>query len=184
MKILIAYYSRAGSNYSGGGIVKLPVGNTETAAKMIKQLTGSDEFRVETVKSYSGSYEETTEEAKRELSQNARPELAARVDGMDAYSHIILGYPNWWGTMPMALFTFLEAYDFSGKTIAPFCTNEGSGLGHSESDIKRLCPKATVLKGLAILGSDVKNTEPVIAAWLEKSELIARRSSALPAIGT
>jgi flavodoxin len=175
MKILIAYYSRAGSNYSSGGIVKLPVGNTETAAKIIKRLTSGDEFRIDTVKTYSGSYEETTEEAKRELSQNARPELTGRVDGMDAYSHIILGFPNWWGTMPMALFTFLESYDFSGKIIAPFCTNEGSGLGQSESDIKHLCPKASVLKGLAILGSDVKNTEPVIAAWLGKSDLIARR---------
>lgn len=87
---------------------------------------------------------------------------------MDQYDTIILGYPNWWGTFPMAVFTFLEEYDFTGKTILPFCTHEGSGLGGSERDIKRICPTATVAKGLAIHGSNVKNANETIKAWLLK----------------
>jgi len=78
------------------------------------------------------------------LHLNARPELTNTVENMESYDVIYLGYPNWWGTMPMAVFTFLESYDFSGKTIIPFCTHEGSGIGNSERDIKKLCPKAKV----------------------------------------
>jgi flavodoxin len=88
---------------------------------------------------------------------------------MDDYSLIFLGYPNWWGTMPMAVFTFLEDHDFSGKTIIPFCTHEGSGLGRSESDIKKICPHATVLTGLSIRGGSVYRAENDISAWLSKS---------------
>ena len=104
--------------------------------------------------------------AKQELRQNARPELSGRLDNMADYSLIYLGYPNWWGTMPMAVFTFLEEYDFAGKTIIPFCTHEGSGMGHSESDIRKVCPDASVLKGLPIPGGKVQRAESDIADWL------------------
>ena len=172
MKSLIAYYSREGNNYSGGSIVNLSVGNTEVAAKMIRKLTGADAFRIDTVEKYPTDYEETTKLAKEELRRGARPELLARVEGMEAYGAIFLGYPNWWGTMPMAVFSFLEGYDFSGKIILPFCTNEGSGMGRSEGDIKKLCPEAEVLKGLPIIGGSVKRADKDIVAWLGKSGVI------------
>jgi flavodoxin len=165
-KSLIAYYSRKGDNYVGGSIVNLPVGNTEVVAKKIQELTGSDLFRIETVEIYPKDYTETTRVAKDELNGNARPELTGTVDDMAAYDVIYLGYPNWWGTMPMAVYTFLESYDFSGKTLIPFCTHEGSGLGHSERDIKKLCPKAKVLPGLAIRGGSVKSADDMIKSWL------------------
>lgn len=171
-KNLIAYFSREGNNYVSGGIVNLPVGNTEAAANMIQKLTGSDMFRIQTVKDYPSDYNETTDVAKQELRQNARPKLSGHVDNVDEYAVIILGYPNWWGTMPMAVLTFLEEYDFSGRTIIPFCTNEGSGLGRSESDIKQACPDAKVLKGLSIRGGSVQKAENDISAWLRKSGIV------------
>jgi flavodoxin len=167
MRILIAYYSRRGENYVGDDIVNLPVGNTEVAAGMIQKLTGGELFRIDTVKKYPTGYEETTEVAKQELRQNARPELASHVDNMGSYDVVILGYPNWWGTMPTAVHSFLEEYDLSGKTILPFCTHEGSGLGRSSGDIKKLCPGATVSKGLAIRGGSVHQAEGEISAWLK-----------------
>ena len=86
----------------------------------------------------------------------------------DAYDTIYLGYPNYWGTMPMAVFTFLERYDFTGKTIHPFCTHEGSGLGHSEKDIRRLCPGAKVEAGLAIQGGHAKEARKALENWIHK----------------
>ena len=168
MKKLIAYYSRAGNSIVGGKIVNLPVGNTEVAAKMIQQLTGSAIFRIDTVKKYPTDYHETTDVAKQELRENARPELSGHVDNMADYSVIYLGCPNWWGTMPMVVFAFLEEYDFAGKTIISFCTHEGSGMGHSESDIRKLCSDARVLKGLPIKGGSVQGAENDIADWLSK----------------
>ncbi len=151
--ILIAYYSRRGQNYANGRIVDLAQGNTETVAQKIEKLTDGDMFRIDTVKKYPDDYTLCTQTARRELNENARPALADRVDDMQRYDTVFLGYPNWWGTMPMAVYAFLESYDFGGKTIVPFCTHEGSGMGSSVSDIRRLCPGATVLEGRAILGS-------------------------------
>lgn len=168
-KVLIAYFSREGNNYVRGNIVNLPVGNTEVAAKMIQKITESDLFRIEAVKHYPEDYRECTEVAKRELRENARPELTDHVDGMETYDVIFLGYPNWWGTFPMPVFTFLESYDFSGKTIIPFCTHEGSGMGQSESDIKKLCPGARVKNGLPIRGGSVKGAEKEISKWVENN---------------
>ena len=171
MKNLIAYFSRQGDNYVGGSLKNLPVGNTEVAAKMIQKLTDADIFRIATVKEYPTDYTKTTEVARQELRQNARPELSRDVDNLDGYDVIFLGYPNWWGTMPMAVWTFLEKHDLSGKTILPFCTHEGSRMGHSESDIKKLCPHATVLNGLSIRGGSVRGAEKEISTWLRESGL-------------
>lgn len=168
-KSLIAYYSRKGSNYVSGRITNIEIGNTEVASVMIQKITETDMFHIEAVNPYPEDYTETTEVAKKELSENARPELTDQVDDMKSYDVIFLGYPNWWGTFPMPVATFLESYDFSGKTIIPFCTHEGSGMGHSESDIKKLCPGAKVEKGLAIRGGGVKSVEKEIAKWVEKS---------------
>ncbi len=173
MKTLIAFYSRKGANYVNGSIVDLPVGNTEVVAGLIQKLTGGDLFKIDTVTPYPADYTQATEVAQRELNENARPALTGRVEGMEAYDTVILGYPNWWGTMPMAVWTFLDSYDFRGKTLLPLCTHEGSGLGHSERDIQRLCPGAKVLKGLAIQGSQVRRAEKEIEAWLKRASLLA-----------
>ena len=105
------------------------------------------------------------------MRNDARPELVSLPENIDEYNTIILGYPNYWGTMPMAVFTFLEAFDFSGKTILPFCTNEGSGMGRSERDIKNIC-KAKVAKGLSINGSRAANSSNSVKKWLEQNGVI------------
>jgi flavodoxin len=171
-KSLIAYFSRKGNNYVGGSIVSLPIGNTEVIAKKIQELTGSNLFQIQTVKSYPEDYTETTNVAQKELRENARPELTEIVDDIDSYDVIYIGYPNWWGTMPMAVFTFLESCNFSGKTIIPYCTHEGSGMGSSERDIKKLCQNAKVLSGLAIQGGSVGRADKDVENWLKKLDLI------------
>jgi len=171
-KSLIAYFSRKGNNYVAGSIVNLPIGNTEVIAKKIQKLTGSDIFQIKTVKSYPEDYTETTNVAREEKRENARPELTEIVDKMDSYDLIYIGYPNWYGTMPMTVFTFLESYDFSRKTIIPYCTHEGSGMGNSERDIKKLCPNAKVLSGLAITGGSVDRADKDVATWLKMLELL------------
>lgn len=168
-KILIAYYSRKGQNYDNGDIVNLTVGNTEVVAKKIQAIKGGDLFHIDTVKPYPVDYTHTTNVAKAELRQNTRPELTDKVKYMDEYDIIYLGYPNWWGTFPMAVFTFLESYDFSGKTIIPFCTHEGSGLG-GERDIKKLCPNANVLPGIAIRGGSVAGADNIVKSWLKNQK--------------
>ena len=173
-KLLIAYYSRAGQNYADGGIVDLAVGNTAVVAGKIKQLTGADLFQIKTIITYPIDYHETTEVAKKELRDNARPELTDAVANLADYELIILGYPNWWGTMPMAVYTFLESGDFSGKTILPLCTHEGSGMGRSAKEIKKLCPNAKVSDGLAIVGSSVHNADKAIGQWLMKEGVVTK----------
>jgi flavodoxin len=159
-KILIAYYSRRGENYVNGSIRNLKLGNTEVVAAKIKELLpNADMFHIDTVHKYSDSYMTCIEEAKQELREQARPEMKERLDSIDEYDTIILGYPNWWGTMPMVCYTFLESYDFTGKRIIPFCTNEGSGMGSSERFIKKLCPGAIVLNGTSIHGAEAANAD-------------------------
>lgn len=170
-KILVAYFSRPGNNYVDGSIVSLPVGNTEIAAKKLQDLTGSNLFKIDPVNQYSEDYRICTEEAQKELRTNVRPELAAYPESINGYDTIVLAYPNWWGTMPMPVWTFLERYDFSGKTILPLCTNEGSGMGNSETDIKKLCPGADVKRGLAIRGSNVGRADREIEDWILKAGL-------------
>jgi len=171
-KCLIAYYSREGNNIVSGRILNLTIGNTEVVAKMIQEMTEGYIFHINTVISYPDDYMETTEVARKELRENARPELSSHVENMESYGVIFLGYPNWWGTVPMAVFTFLEEYDFSGKTIIPFCTHEGSGLGRSENDIAKLCSQSTILDGLAVRGGDVENAQNEVSNWLRKIGII------------
>ena len=171
-KSLIAYYSRKGNNYVGGSIVNLPIGNTSVIAQKIQEITDAKLFEIKTVKTYPTDYTQTTEVSKVELKNNARPELSESVIDMDSYDTIYLGFPNWWGTFPMAVFTFLESYNFSGKTIIPFCTHEGSGLGKSERDIKKLCPDAKLIPGIAILGSSVSRADDEIKNWLKNQHEI------------
>lgn len=173
---LIAFFSRKGFNYVNGSIINLPVGNTEVIARKIQLLTGggSNLFQILPESPYPEYYTETTTLAQKELRENARPRLCRKLDDMASYNTIFLGYPNWWGTMPMAVFTFLEQYNFSGKRIAPFCTHEGSGLGSSERDIKNLCPGAIVVPGLAIRGGEVGQADRLIKEWLQANDLIQK----------
>lgn len=119
MAALIAFYSRAGENYFGGAHRRISVGNTEKAAGMLADLTGGELYKIEQAQPYSDDYNTCTAEAKANLRNNARPEVLNLPDDLDAYDEIYLGYPNYWGTMPMAVYTFLEHYDLTGKTIPP-----------------------------------------------------------------
>lgn len=143
-------------------------GNTETIAGMIAEHTGGELFHVETVTVYPDEYNDLIEVAKEEQDNDERPELASAIEDMDRYQTVFIGFPNWWGTMPMAMFTFLESYDFAGKTVIPFCTHEGSALGRSESDIAALIPEAKLQKGLAVRGSNVDSAEDDVVSWLEE----------------
>lgn len=165
-KKLIAFYSRADENYVRGTLKYLEVGNTETAARMMKEMMEADLFQIEQVQPYAKGYNECIQQAKADQNRNARPALKSYPDSIEEYDTIYLGFPNYWGTMPMAVFTFLEHFDFSGKTIKPFCTHEGSGMGNSERDLKKICPKAKIEKGLAIYGSDVDKARAAIEKWI------------------
>lgn len=165
MKKLIAFYSRADENYFGSAYRVIPVGNTEKAAHMLAELTGADLFKIEQKVPYSANYQQCIAEAKRDLQANARPELTTLPENLDAYDEIYLGYPNYWGTMPMAVYTFLEHYDFTGKVIHPFCTHEGSGLSNTVRDIEKAAKGAVVKPGLAIHGSDVDSAMAKLKGW-------------------
>ncbi len=165
-KARIAYFSHAGQNYSHGSSRYLRVGNTEAAAKRVHALIDSDLFFIDTIRKYPDDHMKKIEIAKREYSENARPELTARVENMESYDTVIVAFPNWWTTMPMAVFTFLESYDFSGKTICPLITHGGSGFSNSLKDIRRLCPDARITKGLAINGDDAATCGKAVETWL------------------
>jgi flavodoxin len=171
MNILIAYYSRKGNNYFNGSIVDLKQGNTEVIAQKIQSFTEGDLFEIDTVHEYSKDYEQCTLEAKKELNEHARPEITGKVNNMNEYDVIFVGYPNWWSTAPMAVFTFLEMYDLKGKTVLPFCTHEGSGMGRSEIDIADTCLDSVVKKGLAIRGSRVYDADKEVKQWIVESEV-------------
>lgn len=156
-KILISYFSHSG--------------NTRIIANQIQKSISSDIFEIKSVDQYPDDYDECVAKAKKELKENYRPELKTKVENIEAYDLIFVGYPNWWETIPMPVVTFLTSYNFSGKTIVPFCTNEGSGFGKSIDDIIKLCPKSTILDGLAIRGGNVKNAQNKVSEWLQKIEM-------------
>ncbi len=167
--ILVAFFSRTGENHSVGVIEK---GNTHIIADMIAERTGADLFEIVTVEPYPDTYDECTDVAKQEQKDNARPEIVDPPEDLDGYDTIFIGYPIWWGDLPMAVYTFLERYDLTGKTVIPFCTHEGSGLAGTKSSIEKTCSGATVLDGLAIRGSTAQNEQEEAKAsveeWLEE----------------
>ena len=170
-KTLIAFFSRADENYFSGAMRYVKVGNTEIVCDIIKDLTGADSFKIEMKDPYSPVYMTCIEEAKKDLRAKARPELISLPESIDAYDTVILAYPNYWGTMPMVVYTFLEAFDFTGKTILPLCTNEGSGMGGSEREIKKTCPGAVVKNGLPITGSQAERSQASVQKWLSANGL-------------
>lgn len=171
-KTLIAFFSRADENYFAGAMRYVKVGNTEIVIGFMKEMIEADCFRIEMKNPYSPVYMTCIEEAKKDLHNQARPELTSYPDGIEGYDTIVLAYPNYWGTFPMAVATFLEHYDFTGKTILPLCTNEGSGMGGSEKDIKKLVPGAEIRKGLPITGSDAASSCENIRRWLKTNGLL------------
>lgn len=166
-KVLVVFFSRTGENYAVGNIEK---GNTHIIAEMIAKETGGKLFRIETVNSYPDGYKACVEIAKKEKESNARPEVKGDVKVED-YDVIFIGYPNWWGDMPMAVYTFIERHNWTGKTVVPFCTHEGSGLSGTERKLKDACKGATVSEGLAIKGTTAQNSQAQarqsVKKWLE-----------------
>lgn len=171
-KTLIAFYSRADENYFGGAMRYVKVGNTEIVCDIMKELIPADSFKIEMKEPYSPVYMTCIEQAKRDLREKNRPELVRFPDSIDAYDTIVLAYPNYWGTVPMAVVTFLERFDFSGKTILPLCTNEGSGMGGSERDVRRYAPGAEVKQGLSVLGSAAADAKGSLQRWLKANGLL------------
>ena len=135
-------------------------------AKKIAAATGSELFEIARETPYPYSYAECVKEAKEEFIRNSRPELKEKIS-VKGYDVVILAYPNWCGTMPMAVFTFLESGDFAGKKILPLCTNEGSRMGRSEGDVKKLCPEADIAEGLSVKGSLAAESDEKVYAWLK-----------------
>ena len=180
-RILVVYLSRAGENYNVGetreGSVSaayagyIEKGNTAIMAAMIAETTGADLFEIRTVMPYPEDYAAMLQVAQDEINKNARPELAKTVENMDDYDVIFIGYPIWHGKMPQAIYSFIESYDLSEKTVIPFNTHEGSGQSGTQQVIQNTLPGSTVLQGLAIRGKtaqeDQENTQAMIDEWLE-----------------
>ena len=165
-KTLIAFFSRADENFFGGAMRYVKVGNTEIVCNLMEEMIPADTFKMEMKEPYSPVYMTCIEQAKKDLRAKARPELVSMPESIDEYDTIVLAYPNYWGTMPMAVFTFLEKYDFTGKTILPLCTNEGGGMGGSERDIRKAAQGADVKKGLSITGRSAANSGDAVRKWL------------------
>ena len=180
-RILVAYLSRAGENYNVGVVKKgsasaayagyIEKGNTAILAEAIAEATGGDLFAITTVTPYPDDYATMLQVAQEEIDTNARPELAGTVENMDDYDIIFIGYPIWHGRMPQAIYTFLESYDLTGKTIIPFNTHEGSGQSGTQRVIENALPGSTVLQGLAVQGKtaqeDAERTQTLVDQWLE-----------------
>jgi flavodoxin len=143
-------------------------GNTRAIAKQIHQKVGGDLIELELIKPYSTNYNTCLDEAKRDQEREVRPELKTRIPDMNQYDVVYLGYPNWWATIPMPIATLLETYDFTGKTIAPFCSHGGGRLGQSITDIVKLAPGAAIKEGLSIHYSGGSSLRNDISAWLRK----------------
>ena len=156
-KILIAYFSHSG--------------NTREIANQIHKIVGGDIFEIQAAKPYPDDYDAVVKQARQELDSGYKPPLKTKIENIKSYDLIFIGYPNWCGTFPAPVKTFLSECDFSGKTIAPFCTHGSGGLGRSVTDISKLCPKSTLLDSFAILGSDVKTAQNEVSEWLRKIKI-------------
>ena len=156
-KILVAYFSWSG--------------NTEQVAQMIADDLNADLFQIIPVEAYTDDYNAVVDQAQQEQSEGARPEIAGEVENFDAYQTVFIGYPNWWSDVPMIINTFLEGYDFTGKTVIPFCTHGGGGFGNSIASITAGAKGATILDGLAVSGSSVSEAQENVQTWLDALEL-------------
>ena len=150
--VLIVYFSQTG--------------NTETVANIIHDNVGGDIVKLETTEAYPSDYDELVDYAQQEQQEDAGPELSTVIENIEQYDTIFLGYPNWWGDMPMAIYTFLDTYDLSGKTIAPFVTHGGSGLSGTPENIQEEELNASVTEGLAIDGDEASDSSEDVVDWL------------------
>lgn len=151
-KVLIVYFSHSG--------------NTRKLAELIHEQVGGDMVELRTAVPYPREYDAVVDMAKKEQRENARPSIVTELPDLMSYRTVFIGYPNWWGTFPMPVFTLLEKYDLGERTVVPFCTHEGSRLGRSEWDLRRLCPHARILKGFEVRGSRVGEAREAVARWL------------------
>ena len=168
MSDLVIYFSRSGENYFGGELKNIEKGNTEVIAEYIHEITGADLFKVEPAVEYPSDYMKCIDAAKKELADNARPEIKEELSDISEYDTIYVGFPNWWGTLPMPMFTQLEKLDFEGKVIKPFVTHEGSGFGSSKKDINELCLGAEIKNGLSIPGANVYEARSMVETWIRE----------------
>lgn len=157
-KVLIVYFSWGG--------------NTRNMAEQVKAATGADIFEIIPASAYPTDYNACVDQAKKEINSNYKPVLKTKLENIHSYDIIIVGSPNWWSTIAPPVATFLTSYDFAGKTILPFITHEGSRMGRSVTDIKALCPNSTILNGLPVRGSNVRNAGNDIRKWLQDSGII------------
>jgi flavodoxin len=159
-RILIAFFSHTN--------------NTRAVAEEIQRQVGGDLFHITTKTPYPSNHQQTVQMARNERDRNSRPELATTipVEVMQQYDVIFLGYPNWWMTMPMAVRTFLDQYDLSGKHIVPFCTHEGSGLSNTVNELREMFPQANVLQGLAVNGRMASRAQNDVTSWLHALRFI------------
>lgn len=166
-KVLVTFFSHTGENYAVGNISK---GNTHIVAEMIAEATGGKLFEIAPVKEYPKTYDACTAVAKQEEETKARPAIKEDI-AVEDYDVVFIGYPIWWGDMPMPVYTFIEKHQWQGKTVIPFCTHEGSGLAGTEQYIANACKGATVEKGLAIKGSIAQNKQEqakkTVLEWLK-----------------
>ena len=157
MSSIVIYFSRSGENYFGGELKNIEKGNTEVIAEYIQELDNADLFKVE-----------PAVVAKKEQKDDARPEIKETLASIDEYDTVYIGFPNWWGTMPMPMFTQLEQLNFAGKTVKPFVTHEGSGFGSSQKDLNKLCEGAEIKKGLSIPGANVYDAKDAVKTWINE----------------
>ena len=170
----MAYFSRAGENYYYGGRRRLAVGNTEVLAGIIGRLLGCDVHRIEANDPYPDDYDATVRRNVREQDADARPGIANPVPSIDRYDTVLLASPIWNVRAPMIMTTFVEALDFTGKTVHPITTYAVSGLGTTERDYAASCRGAVVREGLAVRGEEVGNATPVVESWLRRNRLLFR----------
>ena len=167
--VLVVYFSHAGENYGVGVIEE---GNTAKMGKIIAEQMQADIFELVPVIEYPMDYDSCLDAATEEQRTDARPEYIGEIEHWEQYDTVFIGYPIWWGEIPNIVYTFMEAYDFTGKTVVPFNTHEGSGQARSQKDIEGLLTGANVLKGLAVRGSKAQNdadgTASAISDWLMK----------------
>ena len=167
-KCLVVFFSHAGENYSVGNI---QVGNTKIVADYISELTGADQFEIVTHKYDGMAYTPLTELAQEEARNDERPAFEGKLENLDQYDIIFIGGPIWWGTYPQVMFTFFDTYDLNGKTIYPFSTHEGSGLGNVVSDIRKAYPNADVKPGFSIYGHEVRTNKAKVEKWISALKL-------------
>ncbi|MBR1882577.1 MAG: flavodoxin [Muribaculaceae bacterium] len=169
-KLLVVFFSHAGDNYSVGNV---KVGNTKIVADYISELTGADQFEIKTSKYDGMAYGPLCDLAKEEQQKGELPEFEGELANLDQYDTLFVGGPVWWGTWPQVMFTFYSKYDLNGKTLIPFTTHEGSGLGRCVADLKKAYPEATVTGEFSMYGHDVREGKDRVEKWLKEKGLYA-----------